>query len=718
MKIKLMVMKVMVIIMILTGCSTPKEVGETGIDDNEINENTSHESVIDANTPMGRYTETNITPAEIDNASNIHFSKDGKGKFLLTVYDHDKKEPRGFIYEGNTWTEQNNSNVIEFSKENLYKEVDVVSDFAGNWWLFLKEEEKFDKGVKIGPDGSKLEFEAIEEEYINDVIVSNENLYFECTTDGEGSKYIIDIELEKVVDHKIPESFQYGFYVEGNKVHTESGNNGYKCYDATTGEVMEHYELPSYGDRFRWDVMDIDGEEFIFLNDEGIHKREKEGKIIQTIVSDLGYAYRDQNKDSYYSNFKADSKGDRYFLVDTFNQGELKVLEYKFDETVPSHKNETVSIWALENSNIKEKIAIFSQQYPDVQVELISDEIVIPVVLDTNEELEKAYNIYYDEKIKKLNSQLLAGEAPDIICLDGLSIDALQNKDMLSIINLDIEESEYYEHILNSYSSEEGAYAYPTGFTTFLLAGDGSIDLDKENTMDNLKKIDSGSFDTYFYPNYHKIFPDYQTVNEEELKKFVLSIKEMRENYDPTYFENKSFSEGTLSHYVNKIQCMENTWHFFLSHKNVEIVPLLDGTYRNQNILAIPKDAKNKEMAQNFIEVSLDKGLGYRGMGVFSLKRGVEIEMLKKEYPADEEPMITPESEGTYVLNKNRNADMHAVDWESIIESLEYGCEEDYVLDKIVENGVMEYCESTTLSIDEAMANIMNKLDLLFAERS
>lgn len=82
-------------------------------------------------------------------------------------------------------------------------------------------------------------------------------------------------------------------------------------------------------------------------------------------------------------------------------------------------------------------------------------------------EIAKVFN---EDIIKKMNIRLLAGEAPDVLLLDGLSIDSLYQKEFLSEFELGLDESQYYGIILNSYATENGIYAYPTffGFTALL----------------------------------------------------------------------------------------------------------------------------------------------------------------------------------------------------------------------------------------------------------
>ena len=84
------------------------------------------------------------------------------------------------------------------------------------------------------------------------------------------------------------------------------------------------------------------------------------------------------------------------------------------DATLPTQAAQSLYIWALEDSDvIRSAAAVFANQYPDCDVQLEFGRDATSQALSD------------EDIIKNLNTRLLAGEAPDVLFLDGLPIRSL-----------------------------------------------------------------------------------------------------------------------------------------------------------------------------------------------------------------------------------------------------------------------------------------------------
>ncbi len=84
-----------------------------------------------------------------------------------------------------------------------------------------------------------------------------------------------------------------------------------------------------------------------------------------------------------------------------------------------------------------------------------------------------------EDIIKNLNTRLLAGEAPDVLFLDGLPIRSLMEKGVLASLDGVVSMDGYYENILTAYSLDGRPYAYPSVFRVpVFVSGSSEINVD------------------------------------------------------------------------------------------------------------------------------------------------------------------------------------------------------------------------------------------------
>lgn len=142
---------------------------------------------------------------------------------------------------------------------------------------------------------------------------------------------------------------------------------------------------------------------------------------------------------------------DEVFLA-VFNNG--RIVRFTYDPDMPSMPEEYLKVYSLEDSySIRTAIAIYQIANPNVRVEYEIGR-------------GEGNGVTRDDALKKLNTQIMAGEGPDILMMDALPVDSYIEKGLL--LNLDdfleevFKEEELYENLIRAYAYEGSVYTIPT----------------------------------------------------------------------------------------------------------------------------------------------------------------------------------------------------------------------------------------------------------------
>lgn len=354
-----------------------------------------------------------------------------------------------------------------------------------------------------------------------------------------------------------------------------------------------------------------------------------------------------------------------------------------------------------------------------------------------------------DDVIRKINTKLLAGDAPDVLFLDGLSIDSLHKQELLSDITLDLDQSQYYEKILNSYTDNGVAYAYPAFFKVpVFITADATLDMEKQNTLENIAKLYQNPdniysdwypdiFNCLYYGTHQQLFPDHQSVNEVAVKELLLQTKlivdsqpmmadtnyrgmtnhgsydvkwENTPSIDALAGDKENEKYGLAGGKLNATEVLYNhNAYIFKSNENIRILPLINKNYINPLIASVPVNAKNKEMADQFIKILLSQdeiqSFSFEG---FPVKKRMVLPVQEEKY----NKITDEERDGLKFIENFLN-----FDWDGLLDSLDYACHKDTLVYDIIYDQAKEVYEDN-IDVDSAVNNIMQRLNLLFAEKS
>ena len=369
--------------------------------------------------------------------------------------------------------------------------------------ITLESKKVYIEGYKADAEGKRGDFYVAQflDNTLKEIKISwdNENKAtdLEVQVDEAGNILILDVvssgvqifdgqtgELKQVVGKR--EDIR-DFTVVGNQVFTIGNPNVLNVYAINDGMLQRSVE------GIEVDVMsqiinaDEEGSIYV-LTTEGVFKLPKEGsmfeKVIEGDLCSLG-SISIGLKDAWVC------KGEIYA---TLTDNPFKVVKYVYHEEIPTVPEIQVTIYTLrECYRLRQAADIYKKKHPDAYIKFEGM---------LNEE-DRWAGIGETEAISILNTEILAGEGPDIFVLDGLPVDAYMKNGVLADLTQFIDEKTQSEGLLNNliktYQIDQKIYAIPLGFQ--LVVGVG----EKELTQDgiSLEKL----------VQYKKNHPDKDLIN-------------------------------------------------------------------------------------------------------------------------------------------------------------------------------------------------------------
>ena len=261
-------------------------------------------------------------------------------------------------------------------------------------------------------------------------------------------------------------------------------------------------------------------------------KSEKVNQLVDSAISSFG------DNEMYLMAFVEKSNGEFLTAFSDWSNAEsgASIINFAYDANIPSvPENQLVVYSLLENSSIRQAISSYAKEHPDTYVKY---EIGLTYGDGTTQ----------SDALKTLNTEIMAGNGPDVIILDGLSAESYIEKGLLEdisdVINPLVEDGTIFKNIADAYTNDGKIYQIPTSFKYPILLGNKE-DIDSVSDLDSLveltKKLSTQSekriFDNYFnasslvYSLYYLYGNDWlnedDTINEDALRNFFEKANEM-----------------------------------------------------------------------------------------------------------------------------------------------------------------------------------------------
>ena len=204
----------------------------------------------------------------------------------------------------------------------------------------------------------------------------------------------------------------------------------------------------------------MEQDDILYVNTDGIYTHRIGGSVSEQLVSgDL-------------SSLKAGGMqfvslvmaGEKDILLHAIGSDGDKILRYHYDETVSAVPEKELRVYALRDSSLlRQGILLYQKQNPDVFVNL--------QIGMTGED-----GVTAEDAVKALNTELLAGNVPDVLVLDGLPADSYIEKGILADISEVVDavraQDGIFENVVGAYRGADGCYRIPARFYVGLVLGE------------------------------------------------------------------------------------------------------------------------------------------------------------------------------------------------------------------------------------------------------
>lgn len=221
-----------------------------------------------------------------------------------------------------------------------------------------------------------------------------------------------------------------------------------------------------------------------------------------------------------------------FYLLCTLGE-QPALCRFAYDEALPTAADTNLKIYALyPDEDLDQIVSRFQKANLDISVEL-------EVGLSGQSGMTEA------DAIRTLNTEILAGSGPDLICLDGFGLNTYLEKGLLADVSGVLARTPLLEQITNCYGADGKICAVPTSFTIPVIYGLESIvsqihDLPtlvaaaRQAREENpeIERVVNGAHPVFMADRYYDgcsaaWMNDDGTLNGEKLAQFYSAMKEL-----------------------------------------------------------------------------------------------------------------------------------------------------------------------------------------------
>ena len=199
-----------------------------------------------------------------------------------------------------------------------------------------------------------------------------------------------------------------------------------------------------------------------YADTTGIYRQAPGGGLTEQVVEGAGTSFSLES--NYIVGLSVAADGS-YLVMLLDDAGQSRLYRYSFDETLAA-ATEAIEVWSLnENATVRAAIQTFTREHPECAVNY-------EVALGEDATLTR------DDALRTLNTELLAGEGPDVLILDDTDLEAFTASGLLADLSGAVDAGALLDCIAEDYVADDGAIpVLPGRFTIPVMAGEaGSLD--------------------------------------------------------------------------------------------------------------------------------------------------------------------------------------------------------------------------------------------------
>ena len=282
----------------------------------------------------------------------------------------------------------------------------------------------------------------------------------------------------------------------------------------TSGSITALSDMPDTFTSSTVGLLDGEGNYYSLASD-GLYRMTKGGTLSEQIFASAGTSL----SLLFVSDGCRTPDGDFIFSMKDKNTDRYSLYRYHYDTTLPSEKAESLTVWSLEeNATIRAAVLAYGKANPEVAVDY-------EVALSGEDGAAK------DDALRTLNTELLAGNGPDVLILDGVDYQPYLDKSLLADLGPALDTAALAPGIAVPFTAEDGSVGVlPARFSVPILFGDVG-DAEKLTSLDAVQQavlacpprpdMDAASGDYYATIPLEDRFGLY-TLSVEQLLQFVM----------------------------------------------------------------------------------------------------------------------------------------------------------------------------------------------------
>lgn len=167
---------------------------------------------------------------------------------------------------------------------------------------------------------------------------------------------------------------------------------------------------------------------------------------------------------------------DQSEFLTVYNDG--SIVKFVYDAAVSAIPDEKLTVYSLnDDETVRQAIAVYQTQYPNIYINY-------QIGLGEG-------GVTREDALKKLNTQLLSGNGPDVIMLDDIDIETYSEKGVLMDLSELVSEADksdgLYINLIKSMQSDHAVYAIPAQFCIPVIGGQRDM-VDSINDYSSLAK--------------------------------------------------------------------------------------------------------------------------------------------------------------------------------------------------------------------------------------
>ena len=329
-----------------------------------------------------------------------------------------------------------------------------------------------------------------------------------------------------------------------DKIYLNEYSGKIKVLNAKSAEKAGDISIPL--DNNFLSCMDTQKDRIFYCNENGIYGTDHNVALTELLVDGRLSSFVDET----YSVKGLFSVSEKVFLVfvQSFSGADMEIFRYEYDADLPTQPEHELVVYSLKGNSVIEKIiSDFQSAHPEVFVQY---------------EVGMSDSSAKDETdaISSLNTEIMAGNGPDVLILNGLPWESYQEKGILEDLSADlgtyINEDKFFENFFSAYQTDGFQYVIPISFKIPALIGKEEVVSDVNSVEELLKTTENTEDLPPFFRNkqallryifsiyWQRVEKEKGRISKEELKEVLENVKQINDVLQEKESELSKFFVG------------------------------------------------------------------------------------------------------------------------------------------------------------------------------